>query len=135
MKRKYNTEQSAYMLAKAHLETLESIQADMEREYIFAQGIVNDNGETPEAIYCIDDEETFDRINQTFSDLPDVKLIWQEILEARDLLKAAESALIEYGLNMAPAKQRDILTRAAKTNYTTRCKIIDLVLKLDAATV
>jgi hypothetical protein len=135
MKRKYNTEQRTYMLAKAHLETLEGVQTDMEREYITTQGVTNEDGETPNAIYCIDNSETFDRINQAFSDLPEAKSLWQEILEAREMLKAAEAALVEYGLSIAPAKQREILARAAETNYTTRIKIIDLVMRLDVATV
>jgi len=135
MKRKHNTEQRTYMLAKAHLETLEGMQSGMEREYLAAQGITNEDGETPQAIYCIDDGETFDRINQEFSELPEAKALWQEILEAEELLKQAEEQLIIYGLSIAPAKEREILAKAAETNYTTRIKIIDLVMRLDVATV
>lgn len=135
MKRKHNTEQRTYMLAKAHLETLKGIQDDMEQKYIAEQGITNEDGETPKAIYCIDDSNTFDRINQEFSELPESKSLWQEILEAEELLKQAEEQLITYGLSIAPAKQREILARAAETNYTTRIKIIDLVMRLDVATV
>ena len=135
MKRKYNTEQRTYMLAKAHLKTLEDTQSDMEREYIAAQGIMSEDGKTPSAICCIDDNDTFDRINLEFSELPEAQAIWLEILEARELLKQAEEQLITYGLSIAPAKQREILARAAETNYTTRIKIIDLVMRLDVATV
>lgn len=135
MKREYNTEQRTYMLAKAHLETLKGIQDDMERKYIAEQGVTNEDGETPNAIYCIDNGETFDRISQAFSELPETKALWPEILEAEELLKQAEEQLITYGLSIAPAKQREILARAAETNYTTRTKIIDLVMRLDVATV
>ena len=135
MKRKYNTEQRTYMLAKAHLKTLEDTQSDMEREYIAAQSITNEDGETPRAIYCIDDSDTFDRINLEFSELPEAKALWQNILEAREMLKQAEKQLIVYGLNIAPVRDRETLAKAAETNYATRRKIIDLVMRLDAATV
>lgn len=123
------------MLAKAHLETLKGIQDDMERKYIAEQGIKNPNGEIPTRIYRIDDSEVFDRANREFSELPEVKALWQEILEAEELLKQAEEQLIIYGLSIAPAKEREILAKAAETNYTTRIKIIDLVMRLDVATV
>ncbi len=135
MKSTTNRYQRTYMLAKAHLETLESKHNEIERQYIIEQGITNKDGETPEAIYCIDDSDTFDRINLEFSELPEAQATWLEILEARELLKQAEEQLITYGLSIAPAKQREILARAAETNYTTRIKIIDLVMRLDVATV
>ena len=135
MKRKYNTEQGVYMIAKANLEALESVHADMERNYIKAQNIINDDGTTPEMIYCIDDDETVERINLEFSALPEVKALWEKILEARELLKQAENQLIAYGLSLAPAREREILARSAATNYTTRKKIIDLAMRLDASTV
>ncbi len=130
-----NRIQRTYTLAKAHLETLESTQADMERKYMAEQGITNDDGQTPAAIYCIDDSEAFDRINREFSELLEAKAIWHEILEARELLEQAEKQLIAYGLGLAPSKEREVLTKAAESNYTTRRKIIDLVLRLDASTV
>lgn len=135
MKRKYNAEQRVYMIARANLDALESVLADMERNYIKAQNIINNDGTAPKRIYCIDNEETFERINQEFSALPEVKALWEEILEARELLKQAEIQLIAYGLSIAPAKEREILAKAAETNYTTRIKIIDLVMRLDVATV
>lgn len=130
-----NRYQRTYMLAKAHLKMLESKHNEIERQYIVAQGIMNEDGKTPNAIYCIDDNDTFDHINLEFSELPEAQAIWLEILEARELLKQAEEQLITYGLSIAPAKQREILARAAETNYTTRIKIIDLVMRLDATTV
>jgi hypothetical protein len=135
MIRKYNAEQRVYMLAKAHLDALMDEQAEMERNYIKAQNIINDDGTAPEMIYCIDDEEIFERINREFSELPESKAHWAKILEAEDLVKQAETQLIAYGLSIAPARERDILSKAAERDYTTRKKLIDLVLKLDASTV
>ena len=135
MKSTTNRYQRNYMMAKAQLETLESIMNDMESEYIKAHGIVNEDGETPKAIYCIDDGATFDRVNAECAELPEFKANWAEQLEARETLKAAENMLVEYGLSIAPAKEREILRKDAATNYTTKKKIIDLVMRLDVSTV
>jgi hypothetical protein len=67
--------------------------------------------------------------------LPECKANFDQILKARELLKQAENALIAYGLSIAPAREREILSRSAETNYTTRQKIIDLVFRLDTKTV
>ena len=107
----------------------------MERAYLAKQGITDEDGKPIDLIYCIEDQAMFDRCNLEFSELPEAKTNFQEILEARDLLKASENALIEYGLNMAPAKERDILSKAVKTNYTLRIKLLDLVMKLDVSTI
>ena len=135
MKRTTNKYQRNYMMAKAQLETLESTSNDMEREYIKAHNIVNENGEVPTAIYCIDTEAMFDRANAECSELTEFKSNWAEQLEARETLKSAEDALVEYALSIAPAKEREILRKSAAENYTTKRKIIDLVLKLDVSTV
>ena len=135
MKSTTNRYQRNYMMAKSQLETLESIANDIEHEYIKSHNIVNGNGETPKAIFCIDDETTFDRVNVECSELPEIKANFAEQLAARETLEAAEDALVEYGLSIAPTKEREILRKSAAKNYTTKRKIIDLVLKLDVSTV
>ena len=135
MKRTTNAIQRQYMTAKAQLETLESIAQDLERDYIRVHHIVNADGTIPTAIYCIDDEATFDRANAETDAMPEHQANWTEQLKAREALKAAEDALIAYGLSIAPAKVRETLRRAAATDYTTRCKIIDLAFRLDVSTV
>ena len=135
MKSTTNRIQRAYMLAKANLGALEDIEKEIERKYIADHNITNAGGEVPERIYCIDDESVFDKANSECSDMPESKANFADILEARELLEQAENALIAYGLSIAPAREREILTRSAETNYTIRRKIIDLVLRLDASTV
>ena len=56
-----NSVQRAYMLAKAHLQTLREQEIEIEKAYIAAHGIHNADGTTPEAVYYIKDEATFDR--------------------------------------------------------------------------
>ena len=123
------------MLAKANLDALEEVEADIERKYIAEHNIVNPDGSTPEHIYCIDNEITFDKANAECAELPEMKSNFKEILEARELLEEAENELIAYGLSIAPEAERTVLEKAAATNYATRRKIIDLVLRLDVSTV
>ena len=135
MKRTTNKAQEAYMLAKANLDALEEVEADIERRYIAEHNIVNQDGSTPQRIFCIDDDATFEKANAESAELPEMKANFKEILEAKDLLKEAENELIAYGLSITPEAERSVLEKAAATNYTTRCKIIDLVLRLDVSTV
>ena len=123
------------MLAKANLDALEEIEADIERKYIAEHNIVNADGTTPTRIFCIDDDATFEKANAESAELPEMKANFKDVLEARDLLDEAENGLVAYGLSIAPEKERTVLEKAAATNYTTRRKIIDLVLRLDVSTV
>lgn len=135
MKKTTNKIQEHYMFAKAHLETLEDKENELERQYIIDNGIINPDGSIPEHIYCIEDDETFNKANEEQAVTAEASGLWQEILSAREILSIAESKLIEYGLSIAPAMQRDILKKAVKENYTTRLKVIDMVLKIDVSTV
>ena len=123
------------MLAKANLDALEEVEADIERKYIAERNITNSDGTTPTRIFCIDDDAAFEKANAESAELPEMKSNFKEILEARELLEEAENELIAYGLSIAPAKERAVLEKAAATNYTTRCKLIDMTLKLDVSTV
>ena len=123
------------MLAKSNLSALEEIEADIERKYIAEHNIVNADGTTPTRIFCIDDDATFEKADAESAELPEMKANFKDVLEARDLLDEAENELIAYGLSIAPEAERSVLERAAATNYTTRRKIIDLVLRLDVSTV
>lgn len=130
-----NSAQRAYMLAKAHLQTLKDREAEIERAYIIARGIRNADGTIPERVYCIDDMETFDRANEATSAEVEGSGLWAEILEAEEDVKAAEDAMIAYGLSIAPAGIRATLERGVKENYTIRLKVIDAVFRLDVSTV
>jgi oligoribonuclease (3'-5' exoribonuclease) len=135
MKRTTNKEQKTYMLAKSYLETLESQEKEIEHQYIMDNKIVNADGAIPELIYCIDDEAMFDKANADCSRITESSGLWDEILKARKLLKIAEENLIKYALSLAPTREKSILTKEVSQNYTTRLKVLDLVLKLDVSTV
>lgn len=130
-----NTIQKQYMIAKAYLEALEAQGKELESKYIKENGIVNADGSVPAYIWCIDDEKVFDKANEEQAKRPEAKELYKKELAAREMLKAAENKLIQYGLSLCPQRERQVLADAAKTNYTARQKIIALTLRLDASTV
>jgi len=135
MKRTMNRPQRVYMTAKAHLETLEEEVKRIEQEYISAHEIKNADGTTPERIYCIMDEATFDRANEETGAEIVARGLEAEINAARQTLTAAEDALISYALTISPAGIRSTLERGAQKDYRVRQKLIDLVFRLDVSTV
>lgn len=130
-----NSAQRAYMLAKAHLQALKDREAEIERAYIIAHSIRNADDTIPERVYCIDDAETFDRASEETAAKIEGSGLWADILAAEESLKAAEDAMIAYGLSIAPAGIRATLERGVKENYTIRLKVIDAVFHLDVSTV
>jgi len=136
-KRKYNSAQMLYTMAKANLAIVEQDHNETEEAYVKSKNLVNDDGTIPTRIYMIDDETVFDALNEDFSKISEDNGSWAKVLEARDLFMDAESNLLDYALNVVPvpAKEKAILTESAKTNYVIRQKIIDTVMRLDASTV
>ena len=133
-----NKQQKAYLQAKAVLETLEQQERELEYKYILDNNITNEDGSIPNQIICIDNDEVFDKANNEIARMTEESGLWKKILDAREILKQAENDLIEYGLSIIPtthASEKETLTRATKTNYTVRRKIIDLVFRLDTSTV
>jgi hypothetical protein len=134
-KRIYNTPQKIYMMAKANLEVLNDAEKEIDKKYIAENNIINPDGSIPCATYAIEDDAIADKAIDDVGKILADSGLWAKILEARKDLKTAEDNLVEYGLSIAPKKERDILTKSAKTNYTIRQKIIDLVIRLDVSTV
>ena len=135
MKKTTNKFQRAYMIAKANVKEIESRQKEIERKYISDHGIINSNGCTPEFIYNIDDEATFEKANEECSALIVSSGLEDELNAANAAMKSAEDRLIEYGLSIAPSGIRAALEKGAKENYTIRKKMLDLVFRLDVSTV
>ena len=133
-----NKQQKAYLQAKAVLETLEQQERELEYKYILDNNITNEDGSIPKHILAIDSDELFEKANHELAQANEQSGLWKKILDAREILKQAENDLIEYGLSIIPtahANEKETLARAAKTNYTVRRKIIDLVFRLDTNTV
>ena len=70
-----------------------------------------------------------------FADLPEAKIAWFSICQARDKMLEVEEKLIDYALSLIPMrKEREVLT-AAKNNWKVRQELIDIVMRLDAPSV
>lgn len=130
-----NNAQRLYIAAKALHQALEEREAEIEKEYIFTNGIRNADGTIPERVFCIEDKEIFDRANEETSTEIVGCGLWADILDAEKTLKDAEDNLVAYGISLAPAFIRATLERGVKENYTIRKKLIDMVLRLDVSTV
>ena len=135
MKKTMNKTQRAYMVAKANIQEIESRQDAIEKKYIADKGIVNPDGSTPEYVWCIDDEATFEKANSELSALIISAGLEDELNAARAALKTAEDRLIAYGLSLAPAGVRATLERGVKQNATIRQKVLDATFWLDVSTV
>lgn len=135
MKKTMNAIQRRYMIAVAAYETLTFEENEIERKYIEKNNITGDDGELVSHIWVLDDEELFDKVNAELANLPESKENNEKQNAAREELKLAENAMIEYGLSIAPAGLRDTLSKGAKSDYNIRKKLIDLVYKLDVSTV
>lgn len=138
MKRSYNEIQKQYMIAKANLEALEELEKEVDRLYIIEKGIKNPDGTIPTRTYMIEDDAMADKAIEDVGKILAESGLWNKITKAREELKAAEENLINYGLSIMPSRlagEKETLERAARTNYTLRKKIIDLVLRLDVSTV
>jgi len=134
MAKKYSKAQEVYMLAKAHLEVLETQEKVADHQYIIDNGIKNPDGSIPEQIYCIEDDEIFEKANEEFGKVLDKTGLWNEILEARKLLKEAEQNLIDWGLlkvkkDLPPGIYTTLLK--GMKQYEIRQKLIELTLRVE----
>lgn len=130
-----NKFQRDYINRKAEFKAAKKQTANFEKNYISEHGIVNQDGSTPEAIFCIEDETVFKQANVECSAQITAAGLVKKENEARRNLLAAENALIRYILSIVPSALREILAEAAEINENTRKKLINLALQLDSSTV
>ena len=57
MKRTTNKQQKAYVKAKAALETLETMEHEMEEDFVKSLGVTNEDGSIPSRTWMIDNDE------------------------------------------------------------------------------
>lgn len=135
MKKTMNKFQEAYIIAKSRVKAIESHQDDIEKKYISDKGIVNLDGSVPDHLWCMDDDDAFEKANEECGALIIAAGLESELKEARAALKSAEDRLISYGISLAPIGVRETLERAVQQNALTREKVLDLAFRLDASTV
>lgn len=130
-----NKYQKNYAVAKAAVQAIDEKIIEAEHDYIMAKGIKNLDDSIPEHIYCIDENELFEKSNQEFGQIIIDMELEEQLSKAKEILRRAEDAMIEYGISIAPDVLKELMSRLVKTDYNIRCKIIDMVFRLDASTV
>ena len=88
MKSTMNKAQRAYMVAKARVQEIESRQEEIEKKYISDKGIVNPDGSTPDFLWCMDDDASFEKASEECSALIVAAGLESALNAARDDLKA-----------------------------------------------
>lgn len=127
--------QTEYALALASHQTFEAAEAEHERAYCAARGLLDTEGKPAQRIYHLTDAD-FETANDAFTTA--MADFYRGMQAARDRLKAAEDALIAYGLSIMPASlssEREALAASARSSAVTRQKIIALIFRLDTRTV
>lgn len=130
-----NDYQKDYAVAKAAVQAIEEEIAKEEYEYIRNHGLTNSDSTFPEHIYCIEDEAVFKKANQEFGQIVVGKGLERDLNEAKRKLLKAEEPLLSYGISIAPEAIRAILKRGVDAHYHMRCKLLDMVFRLDTETV
>lgn len=131
-----NKVQREYLEAKVQLEMLLEEQCRIEQQYIMEHGIRNKNGSIPRASWEIDDDAIADKAMDECARIEQESGLWAQIVEARKVMRAAEDALVTFGLGFIPDDEdRRALEHAVKQDYSTRKKVIDLTIRIDVATI
>ena len=122
MKRqKMNSIQVHYIVAKAAWQAVKEVQVEKYNEFMRLKGITEDE---------LTDEnfESYSAEYDVFAkaEIENTALAWNNY-------KAAEQAVIDFGLAIAPVKIRETLANGVK-QLKERNWMIDLVLKLDVST-
>ncbi len=112
-----NKVQKNYMVAKAALQTCEEMVEDIEKKYIAENGIRNENGEIPVRVYCIDDEDVFNKANEEVARITQETGTWDKVISARKNLDSAEEGIVKFALSIAPTKIRKTLERGANSFF------------------
>lgn len=126
--------QKSYIVAQARLNALKAFAAEVEREYIANNGILNPDNSVPEHIFYIEDITTYEKAVAEWNDLIVAAGLDVQLTAARAELAAAEDKMIEWGLSLLPAETRAALEKEIQHNAAIREKVIDLVFRLDAST-
>lgn len=131
-----NKIQRAYALAKAQYDAIKEANDQREAEFCRARGYVTAEGNPALHVWMIDDETIFEAASEEFCALNEQN--GQEEIDAREVLRAAEDALIEWGLSVMPAamkREAETLRKSANRLLWVREKLIDLSFRLDARTI
>ena len=132
---RYSAQQRAYSQALRSSEMAAAKAAAHERAFLEARGATDRRGRPARRLWQVEDDATFDALEAEYqADSEAVELQGAEMASQVAMIKA-EKALVAWALSIVPAGVRATLAPAAETDHTTRKKIIDLAMRLDASTV
>lgn len=132
---RYNAQQRAYSQALRSSEMAEARAAAHERAFLEARGATDRRGLPARRLWQVEDDATFDALEAEYQADPEAVELQGAEMAARSSLIKAEKALVAWALFIVPAGVRSTLAPAAETDRSTRKKIIDLAMRLDASTV
>ncbi len=118
-----NKIQRAYALAKAQYDAIKAENDRREAEFCAARGYVTEEGTPARHVWMIDNEAIFEAANAEFCAMNEQG--GNDEIKARELLRAAEDALIEWGISIMPAsmhKEAETLRNGAKNLMRVREK-------------
>ena len=130
-----NKQQRDYEKAKQAKRRVEMKMEAREETFLKGRRLMDSEGTEADRLYKIEDEALLDMACKEFDLLPGIPELNKEYARAGEALRAAEEALVEYALSIAPPATARTLRESAKNNYTIRQKIITLTMKLDTKTV
>ena len=132
---RYNAQQWAYNQARQASEMAEAKAAAHERAFLAARGATDRRGFPARRLWQVEDAAAFDALEVEYQADPEAAKLQNAEMAARAALIKAEKALVAWALSIVPAGVQATLAPAAETDRTTRKKIIDLAMRLDASTV
>ena len=132
---RYSAQQRAYSQALRSSEMAAAKAAAHERAFLESRGATDRRGRPARRLWQVEDDAAFDALEAEYQADPEaVELQGAEMASQVAMIKA-EKALVAWALSIVPAGVRATLAPAAETDRTTRKKIIDLAMRLDASTV
>lgn len=119
--------QRKYAIAKAEHDSAQERFTSYEAEFLCRLGIEADE------LFSIEKDDDFDRACDLFDADPRAVELSEDLDRCAGALKAAENALIEIGLTLAPKGIRETLRKSKSLEI--RRRLIDLAYRLDPGTV
>lgn len=132
---RYSAQQRAYSQALRSSEMAEAKAAAHERAFLAARGATDRRGFPARRLWQVDDDAAFDALEAEYQADPEAVELQSAEMAAMAALIKAEKALVTWALSIVPAGVRATLAPAAEADHSTRKKIIDLAMRLDASTV
>lgn len=122
-----NKIQKAYAVAKADYDSAKESLEGYERQWL------QNNGYDVTSLYHIEDDADFDAACAKYDSDPTAADLSKRLDAYSEILKIAENALIEMGLNLAPTGIQETLRKSK--SIEVRNRLIDLAFRLDTKTV